>query len=189
MESCFHGTSSGMDPLNCYVGEPLLFSKNDDIRKVSVPHHENDSDGAIFLINSGFPSSTEPLVRMFLKKTLNEAYKKVITEKIIPLNDKSIELITGGNILSFFEHLGKLSALQMETFREMIPSRFLPLWNRGLINGEYYLKLCGSGGGGFLLGFTRDYHIAWEIMKEEGIEIMPVFKNSSFKTRGESEDR
>jgi mevalonate kinase len=186
MESYFHGTSSGMDPLNCYIGEPLLFSSNDKIRKVTVPHHENDSDGAIFLINSGYPSTTEPLVKMFLRRTLEKSYKQLITGQIIPLTDKCIELITGGNLISFFEQLSKLSALQMEAFQAMIPSRFLPLWQRGLSEGEFYLKLCGSGGGGFLLGFTWDYHSAENIMKKEGIEIMPVFKNSSFRT---SDDR
>ncbi len=183
MESYFHGTSSGMDPLNCYIGEPLLFSSNDNIRKVSVPHHENNSDGAIFLINSGYPSTTQPLVKMFLQKTLDPGYKKMIIDHIIPLNDISIDLITKGNMISFFENLGKMSSLQLEAFREMIPAKFLPLWKQGLSTGDYHLKLCGSGGGGFLLGFTRDYLTAKEIMRAEGIEIMPVFKNSSFRTK------
>ena len=29
-------------------------------------------------------------------------------------------------------------------------------WEAGLENDNYYLKLCGAGGGGFFLGFTRD---------------------------------
>ncbi len=183
MESYFHGTSSGMDPLNCYIGEPLLFSNNDDIKRVSVPYHRNDSDGAIFLINTGYPSTTGPLVKMFLAKSLDPGYKHMIIEDIIPLNDECIGHITRGNLISFFESLGRMSLLQMEVFREMIPSRFVPLWKRGLESKEFSLKLCGSGGGGFLLGFTRDYQKAKEIMKDEGIEIMPVFKNSSFRTR------
>ncbi|HYW95551.1 MAG TPA: hypothetical protein VE870_08195 [Bacteroidales bacterium] len=183
MESYYHGTSSGMDPLNCYIGEPLLFSNNDNIKRVSVPHHENNGDGAIFLINSGYPSTTGPLVEIFMKKTLDAGYKRRIIEEAIPLNDICIDQITGGNMINFFENLGKMSALQLSIFREMIPDGFVSIWNRGLETGEFSLKLCGSGGGGFLLGFTRDYHIAADIMKSEGFEIMPVFKNSSFRTK------
>ncbi len=183
MESYFHGTSSGMDPLNCYIGEPLLFSNNDKIKRVSVPHHENNGGGAIFMISSGYPSTTGPLVKMFLNRTLDTGYKRVIIDEMIPLNDLCIDLITRGNMISFFENLGRMSALQMDVFREMIPARFVPLWQRGLKTGEFSLKLCGSGGGGFLLGFTRDYIAAREIMKNEGYEIMPVFKNSSFRTK------
>ena len=183
MESYFHGTSSGMDPLNCYIGEPLLFSSNDDIKRVSVPHHENNRDGAIFLINSGFPSTTGPLVKRFLDRTLDPGYKRLIIDDLIPLNDMCIGYITRGNMISFFEFLGKMSALQMELFRDMIPNRFVSLWKNGLSSGDFSLKLCGSGGGGFLLGFTRDYQTAKEIMRSEGFEIMPVFKNSSFRTK------
>ncbi len=183
MESYFHGTSSGMDPLNCYIGEPLLFSSNDDIKRVSVPHHKNNRDGAIFLINSGFPSTTGPLVKRFLDKTLDSGYKRLIIDDLMPLNDMCIGYITRGNMISFFEFLGKMSALQMELFRDMIPNRFVSLWRNGLSSGDFSLKLCGSGGGGFLLGFTRDYQTAKEFMRSEGFEIMPVFKNSSFRTK------
>ncbi len=181
LESYFHGTSSGMDPLNCYIGEPLLFSSNDSIRRVTVPNSQNNGDGAIFLINSGYPSTTEPLVKKFLNKTLDRQYKREITEKLIPLNDTCIDQITEGNMINFFDSLRKMSSLQAEIFREMIPSRFLKAWQDGLNTGDFYLKLCGSGGGGFLLGFTRDYRKAKDIMRKEGLEIMPVFKNSSFR--------
>jgi mevalonate kinase len=28
------------------------------------------------------------------------------------------------------------------------------LWSKGLESGDYILKLCGAGGGGFVLGFS-----------------------------------
>jgi mevalonate kinase len=39
----------------------------------------------------------------------------------------------------------------------MIPNGFHKLWKEGLETEDYFLKLCGSGGGGFVMGFTRDY--------------------------------
>ena len=34
------------------------------------------------------------------------------------------------------------------------------LWQEGIDSNAYYLKLCGSGGGGFILGFTEDIEAA-----------------------------
>ena len=38
----------------------------------------------------------------------------------------------------------------------MIPQQFHELWKKGIETNDYYLKLCGSGGGGYILGFTED---------------------------------
>ncbi len=46
------------------------------------------------------------------------------------------------------------------------------LWEKGISDSTYTLKLCGSGGGGFLLGFTRDFE---ETKKEfHGITLQKV---------------
>ena len=39
----------------------------------------------------------------------------------------------------------------------MIPPLFKELWERGIDGDDFYLKLCGAGGGGFLLGITDDF--------------------------------
>jgi mevalonate kinase len=33
----------------------------------------------------------------------------------------------------------------------------LNFWEKGLKSKKYFLKLCGSGGGGYLLGFANDF--------------------------------
>jgi mevalonate kinase len=52
--------------------------------------------------------------------------------------------------------LKKLSGLVLENFGPMIPSDFHNLWQKGIDTNAYYLKLCGSGGGGYILGFAPD---------------------------------
>jgi mevalonate kinase len=42
----------------------------------------------------------------------------------------------------------------------MIPEKFHQVWEKGIDSGLYYLKLCGSGGGGYILGFTPDFEKA-----------------------------
>ncbi len=181
METFFHGRSSGLDPLNSYVGKPLLINTVNDISIVSIPNQTNNADGAVFLINTGSPSDTEPLVNLFIEKTKDTPYRRILSESYIPINNHCIDQISNGDIIGFFESLNKLSVLQLKIFSEMIPERFVEIWNYGLESKEYIMKLCGSGGGGFLLGFTRDYKSVEEQMKNRDIEIIPVFKNSVFR--------
>jgi mevalonate kinase len=68
----------------------------------------------------------------------------------------------------------ELSALQLVHFERMIPESFLEAWKSGLESGKYALKLCGSGGGGMLLGFTRDLEGAGDwLRKNFSISVKP----------------
>ena len=40
---------------------------------------------------------------------------------------------------------------------------------------EYYLKLCGSGGGGYMLGFTEDIDEARTALKDYKLEVVYNF--------------
>ncbi|HDJ32715.1 MAG TPA: mevalonate kinase, partial [Bacteroidetes bacterium] len=51
----------------------------------------------------------------------------------------------------------KLSVFQWEHFRPMIPGIFTEYRENGPGTGEFYLKLLGAGGGGYLPGYVRDY--------------------------------
>jgi len=57
----------------------------------------------------------------------------------------------------------------------MIPKGFHDLWKQGLESEEYFLKLCGSGGGGFVMGFTRDYGKTSELLKKYQPEVVYRF--------------
>ena len=39
----------------------------------------------------------------------------------------------------------------------MIPERHKDIWLEGINSNSYFLKLCGSGGGGYFLGFTQNW--------------------------------
>lgn len=178
IESFFHGVSSGIDPLLSYMKYPLWIKGKDSIEMVEIPRKDFGHAGAIFLINSGIPGKTEPLVNQFLKNCDTLSYKKLITEKLIPANNTCILSLINGAMKDFFDALKTLSSFQLSHFSDMIPSRFWPLWENGLNSGDYYLKLCGSGGGGFLLGFTPDYKKTTGVMKKSGISPILVYQNA-----------
>lgn len=177
MEAFFHGKSSGLDPLNCYIQYPLLIKSNKEIITVAIPRNKFDKNGAIFLINSGKPGKTAPLVNHFLENYQRADFKKMIEEEFIPINNKCIQSLLDGQGPEFFSSLEILSNLQLSYFQRMIPASIQGIWEKGLQTGDYSMKLCGSGGGGFMLGFTHDYDKARESLSSCGLEMVPVYRN------------
>jgi mevalonate kinase len=57
----------------------------------------------------------------------------------------------------------------------MIPDQFHKLWKHGIDTNDYYLKLCGSGGGGYILGFTEDIEKARKSLKDYKLEVVYNF--------------
>lgn len=178
MESYFHGISSGIDPLNCYMKYPLLINGETGISVVGIPRNKFPREGAIFLVDTGVPGITQPLVNLFLEKCQDPEYDKLIQETLIPLNDTCIHSLLEGETDIFFSSLNKLSAFQYKHFRPMIPEAASSIWKSGLDNKVYSLKLCGSGGGGFILGFTRDFKASLKSLQAQGQKVIAVYKNS-----------
>jgi mevalonate kinase len=179
LESFYHGTSSGIDPLNAYVNYPLLIAEEKErIELVKIPEPPQLEEGAVFLVNTGRPGKTGPLVNVFLERckvgTIN-------ADKLIQTTNNTIQALLDGEGQAFFKHLRDLSDFQYAYMRPMIPEDFLSLWKEGLKQDDYYLKLCGSGGGGFLLGFTRNYKHTKRRIAEQGSEVVPVYKMESLK--------
>jgi mevalonate kinase len=175
MESFFHGVSSGMDPLNSYMRNPLLIKPDHHIEPVGIPR-EFSNEGGIFLINTGKPGKTGPLVSLFFDQCKQESFKKLIYDEMIPFTNQSINAILKGEFNEFFKNLKALSKFLLSHLKPMIPKNFIDVWKLGIDTGSYYLKLCGSGGGGFLLGFTEDLEKAQALLLERNVEIIPVSK-------------
>lgn len=177
MESFFHGQSSGIDPLNSYLKTPLFFASDMDIRQVRIPRRHFDSGGAIFLVDSGEQGKTQTFVSQFFDLCKSAEYLERIRSSYIPLIQSCIGDLLGGRGASFFDHLETLSVFQFDQFRGMIPPRISALWRQGLNTGDFTLKLCGSGGGGFVLGFTRDFEMARKQVSHLGFELTPVYRH------------
>ncbi|WP_185872710.1 GHMP family kinase ATP-binding protein [Blattabacterium cuenoti] len=162
MESYFHGISSGMDPLSCYLKKPILMKSKNNINIVNIPKklNQNQGKGAIFLLNSGFPKQTDYMIKIFFKKLQNQKFKKIFIEEFIQYNNKCITHFIQGNLEILLHQIKILSFWIFKYLNPMIPKEISKIWIYGLLNNIYYLKLCGSGGGGFTLGFTYDYDLS-----------------------------
>ena len=175
MESFFHGKSSGLDPLNSYLSLPILIHSKDHIESTSLPTQNPEGKGAVFLLDSGIVGETAPMVQIFMEKLKHEGFRKVLKDKFIRYTDACVEDFLGGNIPSLFGNIKKLSHVVLDHFKPMIPDAFHQLWKQGIETNTYYLKLCGSGGGGYILGFTQDLEKAKEALKGHRLEVVYNF--------------
>ncbi len=164
MESYFHGKSSGIDPLICYMNLPILIESKDSVDKVSVPE-SHEGKGAIFLIDSGMTGETGPMVQIFFEKMKTEGFRKTMKEEFIRYNNACIDAFLKKEMTPLFRNLKSLSVWAYEHFKPMIPESIYNAWKKGLDTNAYYLKLCGSGGGGYILGFTKDYKKAEKMLE------------------------
>jgi len=175
MESFYHGRSSGMDPLICYLNLPLLIQSKTNIGTVSLPAEHKEGKGAIFLIDTGTPGRTRPLVQWFLEKCKSKDFLKTFHEHYVPYNDQCIRDFLKGETKDLFYNLYHISKFMLENLHPMIPKLFRKVWEKGLETRAYYLKLCGSGGGGFILGFTENLELAREYLRDHQIKVIHKF--------------
>lgn len=164
MESYFHGKSSGIDPLICYMNLPILIQNKENVDKVSIPA-SHEGKGAIFLIDSGMTGETGPMVQIFFEKMKTEGFRKTLKEEFIRYNNACIDAFLKKEMNPLFKNLKNLSVWAYEHFKPMIPQNIYNAWKKGLDTNAYYLKLCGSGGGGYILGFTKDYKKAEKMLE------------------------
>lgn len=176
LESYFHGQSSGIDPLNAYIKAPLLVSGPELIEVVKLPGKNLGKQSAIFLIDSGMPGKTGKLVEQFMAKCLDSGYNELMRTEYIPLINSAIGSLIDINDNSFFDSIHKISEFQREHMTSLIPDSMLALWDEGLRTNLFSLKLCGSGGGGYILGFTKDELKTNNLLKSKQIELIPVFR-------------
>jgi len=175
MESFFHGKSSGLDPLNSYLSIPILINSQDNIEATGIPTQSANGKGAVFLLDSGMVGETAPMVSIFMENLKEEGFRKMLKSQFIKYTDACVENFLHGDVKSLFSNTKKLSKVVLNNFKPMIPEHFHQVWQRGIDTNDYYLKLCGSGGGGYILGFAQDFAKAKESLKDYKLEVVYQF--------------
>ncbi len=175
MESFFHGKSSGLDPLNSYLSIPILINSKDNIEATGIPTQSVNGKGAVFLLDSGIVGETAPMVNIFMENLKDKGFRTMLKSQFIKHTDACVDNFLGGDVKSLFQNTKKLSKVVLNNFKPMIPEQFHGIWQKGIDTNDYYLKLCGSGGGGYILGFTEDLEKAKASLKDYKLEIVYQF--------------
>jgi mevalonate kinase len=175
MESFFHGKSSGLDPLNSYLSIPILINSKDNIEATGIPSQSIEGKGAVFLLDSGIVGETAPMVNIFMENLKDQGFRTMLKNQFVKYTDLCVENFLGGDKKSLFSNTKKLSKVVLNNFKPMIPEQFHGIWQKGIDTNDYYLKLCGSGGGGYILGFTEDIEKAQIALKDYKLEVVYQF--------------
>ncbi len=175
MESFFHGKSSGLDPLNSYLSIPILINSKDNIEATGIPNQSFDGKGAVFLLDSGIIGETAPMITIFMENLKDKGFRAMLKNQFVKYTDACVENFLGGDMKSLFMNTKKLSKVVLNHFKPMIPEQFHGIWQHGIDSNDYYLKLCGSGGGGYILGFTEDLERAKIALKDYKLEVVYQF--------------
>ena len=159
MESFFHGSSSGMDPLQCYLGKPFILRQRttDNGQQLTILEDNFMSeDIQIFLIDTKIKSPTAPLVTRFKELREDKAYLNKFDNEYTPTVSNCIKSLIEKKDNEFYNYLSQLSKLQIELLSHTIPEETKKYFLTDINKEGFQVKLCGAGGGGFLLGFSND---------------------------------
>jgi len=163
MEGFFHGTSSGIDPLSIILNKPLLYNNARDVVPVELPMAKANSEHVLFLLNTQIPRNTGKLVKRFKQSCEEPEFRKLMDENLVAGNNACIDSFLAADYDKLYSNLSRVCNFQYEHMSYLIPESFKGIVKSGLNSGDYYMKICGSGGGGFMLGFTDK----WEKTKEQ----------------------
>ncbi len=175
MESFFHGKSSGFDPLVSSLNMPLLLGKDGQVVPAGLRKCPLEGSNLhVLLVDSGQPCSTGPLVNNFLSDFAPGGRITPLGTTFCKLADTAIENLFSNNMDGLWGEIILLSRFQLENLSHLVPAGLRNIWADGLKTGLFTLKLCGSGGGGFLLCFTRQKRMTHDYFKTIGLPVIPV---------------
>jgi len=164
IESFFHGSSSGLDPLTSYYNKPVLVHTS-SIHLLSKLDLNHD----FFLLNSKIERDSKPLIIWYrTQKEINIEFKDAL-QQLNHKNKVAIDSLLCSNNAGVKSAFKSISQIQFEHFKKMIPNRIASIWAEGLKSDKYYLKLAGAGGGGFFLGLGDFKSINEDCFKIDGI--------------------
>ncbi|HBL76534.1 MAG: hypothetical protein A2W90_00500 [Bacteroidetes bacterium GWF2_42_66] len=170
LESYFHGTSSGLDPLVSYLDSPILLGSTSNLKTVPLEQHQQIK---MFLVDTKVCGATAPLVNYFIRKVNQHWFLQKLVSHFIPVNDFCIEHFLSGDPDLFFPEMYKLVDFQLRHLKRMIPTKYRKMIRESLEN-KLFIKLLGSGGGGFLLGFASSEKSIDDFSKRYQLEVIRI---------------
>lgn len=151
MERFFHGESSGTDPLACFVAKPLWFTG----RTIKTIDSALPKQFSVYLYDLNKVAETKGFVRKFKSELKHNKQTCNLFNEYVRINNQCLNTFIT-NDTGFLTHIKKLSELQLKLFPDMLTHEGIDIVKNGLRQDSYFAKLCGSGGGGYLLVFKNN---------------------------------
>ncbi len=149
MESWFHGSSSGMDPLVSFTQKAIYKDHNGSFQCVPDPGWPQGYQ--VYLLDSGSARHTSSLVQKYKMLMENADFHRDVTQQLVPMVEHAIHFYLLGQDKMLSECLSVISHFQRNYFHEMIPGSVMTMWDKLMALPGVYIKLCGAGGGGYYL--------------------------------------
>ena len=105
---------------------------------------------------------------LFFVEVKKPTFAKKMESELMLFNQKAIDSFLKNEEEKLIDNFEKISHFQFENFQKMIPNFLNDVWQEGLEGNVFKLKICGAGGGGFMIGLTEDW--------EETQKRIPDFK-------------
>ena len=147
IESHFHGSSSGLDPLSSYLKKPLHSSDGKilELGDFAIPHN-------LYIYDSGITRESKPLIKWYKSQLETNSTFQAGIKELSLANQKIINDVISSR--EYSKTFREISVLQLQHFSRMIPATIRTIWESGLQDDRFYFKLSGAGGGGFFLVYT-----------------------------------
>ncbi len=155
MESHFHGRSSGIDPMICFLQKAVYISEG-QLQPIENARLALLASPAIYLIDTGVSRQAKNFIELFRKEMEEMRRRNAFIQKWKSLNQNFIYYLLNNDTQGVFEQWKIISSQSLIDFSPMIFGSLSAAWKEGLARDEYYLKLCGAGGGGFYLALVND---------------------------------
>lgn len=149
MESFFHGRSSGLDPLVSYTGRPILTGPEG----IQLLQQAADSIGGFRLENTRMPRDGQAMISWFAGQMQQPAFVSQLEQNYLPVLEACINAFLADDRQTLNDRMFDLSFFQLVHFNYLIPQPFIRRWEEQLKQNTGYYKICGAGGGGFLLRY------------------------------------
>lgn len=172
MESYFHGSSSGVDPLVSFVKQSLILQ---GIGAVEILEDWSISQLglAVFLVDTGEKSKTISLVDWFKAQMTKPDFKKRTEKDFLGVNELVVNTVKASKPVAIDELL-KISRYQLDYLSPMVPESFRSHFFAGLNSGNFAFKLCGSGGGGFMLCLANNEKLAVDYLAKANLPFQKI---------------
>ncbi|HET6558285.1 MAG TPA: hypothetical protein VFG54_13280 [Prolixibacteraceae bacterium] len=171
LESFFHGKSSGLDPLTSFMNRPLLLDSKKKVQPCAL--NLGHTGWAFALMDTRTTGATGPLVKHFIESMKVDDFKTAFHANYIPANNGCIKALLKGEKPSFFAALDQLIEFELQYLKQMFPMNFRALIKQAL-NEKVYIKLLGSGGGGYLLAIAPSEELLANWAESKDIPLINV---------------